>query len=1464
MGDLRTRCGGQRWQRGAAALLVCMAAAIGCEPQRPADSAVGGAPGRCTIDDPRACEQAILAAKPAEVPSLLERYDRALGLPAEGGGPGASWSGIWAWLQASPDRLALALDAAAQAPGREADEDRLTLSDGLEPRSLGTRRQLWLALGDKAGRRRVILLAHDGARAVAWHLYGRDPLGPHLLGLEGVAAGSAEPARLAHDLGLDRLVNESLLAAGSFDYAAAATKAEQLRSLLAAAPAAGDEEPTLRARCALRLLETAGIALERPAGETVEPSAGPRVAPPHPGGAPGSAQADLIRVQLADEGFEAQWSARRANIVAGLSQDRVAMLDELYRPADRCPSFVAPPMDRPGDLLFGRRLAMAFDPDPARRAGQASGTRGLGIDEWLPRYEALVRMVDETGTTWAMAPTLLAERGALHGLSAEGTATYRRVTELTLRHVAALSALATAYPARFRSFGGLPLAYEPGVSRDRRVRDALMALAQTQIALKLDTATTVGELWDGTVAPAMAAMSFPQPMQGAEMAALRDALAAKLDGRLGAERGWQPAGLHACLGLLGLLTGQPERVKQVAPRVAQSLAGGPELPYPALAAVTRAATYYVSLLGEAALDPTVNNPTMFARARKAAYAELSTALTHLSDPGPTTGAERDLLRDAAELADGLLAVLARELTADAAANPKPSCGGEKTLGDSAPLGDAFRRLERKRRLLLARPAFERGDSVWLRRARLVVLVLSDALDLAQKHGPARPFLIPEARGEQILEQALRDWNEPAWAAAARGGYLGLRGMLDPGADRAKLGADTALLLQGLARAFAPEAGAKAPHRSLFAVLAEASADPSARSSGGPAELADLLVSYARRSYAEGADAQGDLFLLLVLGVGVAREAAVPDAAVALARERGRAVGLPLLLQAHRYHDAEDPEPVFAAMRSAGRGHCAPPSPEPIITLERAIHDFKAGRRRQARAALDGFLRDAESNGLTVPRLIYTYEETTQDKIFRLEESLSLGAELLSKSGSFQLGLGFRGGGKEGGELKARFAEAGGRGALEEAARIYAHAAALGAVFHELDGAPDAARGAAEQAVAAYVVGVRLGQDLVPSGEQTATWAADAVPVLALAAQLSAEAGRAFVAGDLWTLVRAAVGPSADQATLDALLSPLPPSLHGLPELDPLVARAKRSLAVVTSGLPCMTPRSRERAASRAFLQADCDGYPLALSYRIAGGLPALPHLRRGAELGNARCAAWRAVDELLSALGEKRYDPDALTKAVSALAAAGDGADAAALLARHRHPDHCSPALLDQARVLGGDVALGPGLRADLQSIVLNCSSSQIDAPFVQALTLLDDLTQRQPVPVRNLQVVLFAVRLGLTLDRWEPIAALARTPNFVQRWLPFGPELATAALLIQHAAVVSVGETVDAVATLPLYRLLCTTFPPADRGTSCNALAVLRSGGASSDRKRAAREALTMLLSQLTGPPTAEQRGAGSGAKPP
>ena len=71
----------------------------------------------------------------------------------------------------------------------------------------------------------------------------------------------------------------------------------------------------------------------------------------------------------------------------------------------------------------------------------------------------------------------------------------------------------------------------------------------------------------------------------------------------------------------------------------------------------------------------------------------------------------------------------------------------------------------------------------------------------------------------------------------------------------------------------------------------------------------------------------------------------------------------------------------------------------------------------------------------------------------------------------------------------------------------------------------------------------------------------------------------------------------------------------------------------------------------------------------------------------------------------------------------------------------------------------------------------------------------------------------------------------------------------LQRGKHVVSDKPLDAQATLPLYRLLCTTFPPADRGPTCNAIGVLRGAGSAAEKKRAARDALSSLMGRLTVP---------------
>ena len=196
-----------------------------------------------------------------------------------------------------------------------------------------------------------------------------------------------------------------------------------------------------------------------------------------------------------------------------------------------------------------------------------------------------------------------------------------------------------------------------------------------------------------------------------------------------------------------------------------------------------------------------------------------------------------------------------------------------------------------------------------------------------------------------------------------------------------------------------------------------------------------------------------------------------------------------------------------------------------------VFDFRAGRRAQALDGLDSALAAAEKNGLVVPRIVYTYEETTVDKVFKADVSLSEAGEFLNKSGTFQIGLGVRTGGVAGGEMKVAFSDPSSTASMEEAARVYGHAAVLDAVYHYAAGSTDKALGAAHRAVATWALGARLGEDMVPVADKTAQWANDGVAAIAIAAQQAVEAGHIFLAGDLWTLARDALGADADDAAV---------------------------------------------------------------------------------------------------------------------------------------------------------------------------------------------------------------------------------------------------------------------------------------------------------------------------------------------
>ena len=244
----------------------------------------------------------------------------------------------------------------------------------------------------------------------------------------------------------------------------------------------------------------------------------------------------------------------------------------------------------------------------------------------------------------------------------------------------------------------------------------------------------------------------------------------------------------------------------------------------------------------------------------------------------------------------------------------------------------------------------------------------------------------------------------------------------------------------------------------------------------------------------------------------------------------------------------------------------------------AVHDFAAGRRREAREALDHHLDAAESSGLRIPRMAYRYEEKTATKVFALTLEVSYGAGLLQGGSTYQLGLGLRSRGEPEGSLTASLAPVESAKGDEEAARYHVHAAALAAVYHLLEG--DEARGteAARRALAVLTAGARLGARAVRSAHP-ATLGIDARGALAVAAQLAAEAGMPFLAGDLWTVVRQGLPEGADDPAITGILDPAPFGLTGIAALEPILARTRRSLRVVALRPRLPRPR-RPPAGSR--------------------------------------------------------------------------------------------------------------------------------------------------------------------------------------------------------------------------------------------------------------------------------------------
>ncbi len=1353
--------------------LTCLLACPAAPPRT-----LGAKSVRC--DDAASCERAIAEADAKVLPGLLESY--------------AATTGNRAWIVLYDGLRKTREVPFVGAGGATAGTTELALPPATTevPRAA-----LVLALARATGHAHVLLLESGEGR----QLFALDALAPHMLGLSPIV--SLDPGAASASLRIANLTRSALRSAGEFDYVAAAAATTQLPALIATV---GDgDEGALRARFALWLLDSAGIAL-----------AGPTLAAPDVPAELSSPYAELLAVQLARPEHTEAWSKRGPRIIGGMSAARVRALSRVYAPEETCPAPLAPPIEHASDIAFAALLALALDENAAPDEPAATGK--LGMTAWLERYNKLVQLVDGSGSTWAALGSLLRQRGEIFGLTAEGTGAYRRVSDLALAHIAALTKLAEAEPTRFQPLGVVSLVYQPGVLSDVRLRPAITTLLSRSVALKIAHATDAGALFDAALAAFAAGMSYPAELQATQFAAIEQALQAKLSSPFGRQESWRMAGLHlGAATLAALLDGEGALLRGVE-RMAASLGG--DVSHPALARLAIGAASYAKLSGDGQRHATVSNPAMFSGARRQARSDLRRAIEELAAPGPTKAPQKQLHQELTELLDALI------VTATAyAQSPRsgPQCASDGAIAASSPLRGAIQRLRKKRKRLLESHAFDRGDATWTRRARLVALLSSDLLDFLDRSGGAPKFSISSDRARKIVDQALAGWMPEAGAELAAGSYLLVRSSFD--LDGGTVAMESIVrALSAIGKLFV------ADDNSILATLATLGANAG---SAGAKDVGSLITAYARRAYATRAADHGDLLLMIRLAVAVARGRDVDQASVDLADAHGRAIYLPLLMYGPK--TSRNSSRLEHAMRQASQRGCNAPNPGAVLAVKSAIASFKAGRRDGAIRTLGTLLDAAEADGLVIPRLVFRFEQHDKKKVFNAEQSVSFGQGLLRGVSAFQLGLGFQSRERSQGSMKSEFADPQSARSAEEAARYFAHAAALQASYAFLTGRDHDAIRAARRAIGVWIHGARLGKARVLAGGKSARWARDATATLVVLGQQATDAGQVFLAGDLWTLAKATLDSSIDDAGIASILHPLPDALSGIDALAAVVARADKNLTILGMSLPC----TQKNGAVADLVRVRCEGYATALALRATDSLAVLPRINKAPSQAPT-CAAWRKLDHFLAASDLGRYQPKRLIAAVFALNASGRAHDAASLLTRHRHPGHCNPQLVDLARKLANHEELGKHLRADLLTIATNCAAPD---DVTEDLLALDELTQRHATITRNFETLLFATRLALKHNVWQPLAQMSARRGFIQRFNELGPDFGTAALLVHHAAAVGVGDSRDREATLPFYRLLCTTFPPKERSAMCHAISVLVGPGAAADKKRTAAKALASFL---------------------
>lgn len=1400
----------------AAAVLALVACGPAPEPKAKSVEA------SCIGPKMAACERDLASAASAgQAPAaLLASYMKA----RAGAGPGDAWAALWEGMSDRQSARAAVVDERPEARALNVEGARVFVVKALPaPESIRSS-DLLLSMARAAGYAHLVWMSAD--RVI--EAFPRDPLGPQMLGVAPVIRDDAAPSHLEANLKIAEAVERALAYAGDFRYIDAAKEAARLSELVLGRDPF--EEPVLRARYTRAMLSSAGITLEAPVrlfGDDKETSA-PRasiVAPaPKESDTP---YGDLLRVRTAEE-YATEWKRRGPSVLSALRAELRPLADGFFGLEAVCPAAVMPPtFEDPAHLSFASLLPGVLSGAREEPIVGASAP-ALPLTEWYPRYERLVASVEGAHFFWLHATSLLRQRGEPLGLSASGTAVYKRVTALAQKHIDALRALSASDPERYQATAELGLAASPGVAGDEPLRKALIDLAQETTKAKLGRAQDPGEIAGALLLGGFVGLTYPEAIQSAHYLALQSAFAAKVKGDLMTKTGWGAAALFAIDAIVRVAFDLGPNLSFSSEQIGRALSAK-DVAHPEVAAVVSAAVKYAALAKEKPLAVTVG-PAQSTPERALAHEELRKAIAQMGVAGE---APPVLAAEIADLADGLIAVLSVVLHKKPP--PAGTCAAKVKTSTDIEVEHALTKLRALRQKITQSPKWKAGDGLWARRARLLVSLLSDAMDFAApaKPGEKRVLAVSAGEMETTLGAALREWDDKGAREALISAYSLARFFVAADKESRYSAGGPYLMraLSGLGRFLRGGEAASLP--TLLDALAEMPAHPT---SGD--DLASAFGSYSKRFFEKGQPDQGEVFLLGTLLVSAIRGKAPPQEAIDLSRTHKSRLTWMLALFGEAAKAAGGGRPEINSYsedaRSSLKALCSPGRADDLLQVMSAVGQFSEGKRKEARAALDTVLDRADAEGLVVPKTNYQYSEKHDKKVFQLSFGLTHGAGFLEGGNTFQVGLGFSTLAERRSKLTVTAASA--SETAVETARYYVTVAALASAYHFLDG--DRVRGAydARRAALAIVSGLRLGPRSVTADR--GRWAEDARSLLALDAQLAADAGLPFLSGDLWTIVKESLPPDADDAKIDAMLAEPPLGLAGAADAKAPLARAAKALRVVAAPLAC----TDAKVEVRGFAQVACEAYPLALGLRVADVLGSLPRLSPSADNAKGDCVALASLDGFLDSASRGLYDPDLFTRGVSELRRSGREDEAAALLARQRRDGHCSPLLVEQARALGRSQALAPSFRADMWTLVVNCGGS--GAELEKDLVALDLETRKLPDPMRNLKVLFYAADLASRTGRPELLWSLVQDPAIVDRFLSLSGNAAAFALVLHHAAAALAATTPDLGKTEASYTLVCESFPSADRKAECDDVKALRDKSAAPViLKQRAKEALRRIL---------------------